>query len=497
MKEKNKIFLKKFLSIFLITNLIFFNFFFLNIKKVKAQFVVSDIPHLGMQIAKFMEELAIKVVETAIDVALNTIKYDIIKSLMDDTLKWIQTGEFGENGKPSFITNFDKIRKKISDNVQTDLIKELNLLPLCSPIKAKLNVLITSNLDPVISESYQKESFTCTFEQIYGNLEDFFNSNITNDWIAYHEALKPQNTSLGFMINFELLKNKKLLQENQNLNLELTSGQGFLSKKECINYESITGSSTIKGTLKPEDITPENIEKYKIRCTDYKITTPGSFVAQSVQKSLGSDLDFLINSNDLTDFISRAISLGLNRLIKQGLSNLTKSDDPASTANYDASNYTKAKEDFNKNIERAQAKMEGLQFQIKLDRYIEELENASNTLPKLIDNLNLLLECQSTSPSSTPNEIQSTTNYISFLNDLKKDNNKAIIQLIITILSTKEIIESFMDNNDDLSKEIIKGIINNFKPHEEIILIILEKIKEINEYLKNQNNKYNCNINLD
>ncbi|TSC82522.1 MAG: Uncharacterized protein G01um101419_568 [Parcubacteria group bacterium Gr01-1014_19] len=207
----------------------------------------------------------------------------ILDVVVDQIITYIQGG-----GKPQFVTDWQGFLEDAGQRAAGDFVKSLGAGFLCEPFSLELQIAFTGGEGKKFSEEAE-----CTLDDIVENIENFGNDFREGGWIAYGESWKVQNNFIGGFINItERLGLEKEAAELAALN-EAASGKGFLSTKKC------TTDSAGKKTC--------------------KLVTPGSTLGDLTSKALGSDIDFLLNAEQLGDYVSAIVDALLNRVIEEGL----------------------------------------------------------------------------------------------------------------------------------------------------------------------------------
>ncbi len=212
---------------------------------------------------------------------LDTLKRRLLDMMVDQIIQWVQGG-----GKPQFVTNWGQFLSDAANVATGDFIQEIGLGFLCSPFSLQVQI----SLLPVGRFSKQ---VTCTLDQIVGNIDNFFGDFRNGGWLAYTTALQPQNNYFGatLLARAELTKRKENAQVAA-LN-EAQSGKGFLSTKSC----DANGKNCV-------------------------ITTPGDTIGNLVSKAVGSDIDYIVNAEQLSQYVSAIANAVVNRVIVEGVNGL-------------------------------------------------------------------------------------------------------------------------------------------------------------------------------
>lgn len=277
-----------------------------------------------------LQECVSAVLETVAKAALEAVKKRLLDSLVDQIIQWIQGG-----GDSKFVIDWEATLRDAANAGIGDVIGEL-APQLCSPFRTQV---LISLQNPVFSQRA-----ACTLDQVVDNIEGFFENFEDGGWIAYYESWKPQNNYYGSIFSAYDEAVRRAGQRVAAAQQETQASGGFIDVKRCTFWEfkdlktnaSVTrvpGPSglfyvvappTHTGPNKPPPptgIPPELIQgKYDWRCTKTETVTPGRVVGELTTKAVGADIDYLVNAQDLTQYIAAIADAVINRLTREGLS---------------------------------------------------------------------------------------------------------------------------------------------------------------------------------
>lgn len=214
-------------------------------------------------------------------IVMEGVKRRILNMVVDQIIGWIQ----GE-GKPLFITDWQAFLKDAGSAAVGDLAYQLGLGFLCSPFSVQVQLSI---LQPPRFGSY----ITCTLEDIVNNMDNFYADFRTGGWFALNEMWNPQNNFYGSVLLAMNEKNQRRAGASEASILESVASQGFLGTRKCDE----TGQYCF-------------------------ITTPGAQIGALAAKALGSDIDYLVNAQDIAVYVGAIADAAINRLIKEGVNGL-------------------------------------------------------------------------------------------------------------------------------------------------------------------------------
>jgi hypothetical protein len=219
-----------------------------------------------------------------------TLKKRLLDVLVDQIIQYIQGG-----GKPQFVTDWRGFLEDAGNAAAGDFVQSIGAGFLCSPFSLQLQLALL----PVPKFSERAE---CTLDNIVSNIEAFHADFRNGGWIAYGAAWQPQNNFYGLLA----ISSTKLATEREKAAgaafNEANAGQGFLSAKKC------------KTDAQGREV-----------C---QIVTPGSTLGNVVAKAVGSDIDFILSAEQLSDYVSAIANAAINRVIAEGLSAATTRNAP-------------------------------------------------------------------------------------------------------------------------------------------------------------------------
>jgi hypothetical protein len=227
---------------------------------------------------------------TVTKIAVNALKRRLLSMVTDQIINWIEGG-----GKPMFVTDWKRFVSDAANFAVGDFAIELGLEQLCSPFGLQVQLTI---LNPPRFTDY----VSCTLDDIVDNIENFYEDFRNGGWFAYSEMWMPQNNYYGAVMLAMNEKNNRIAKEMEASVFEAIAGDGFLGTRKC----------DPSGRF----------------CT---ITTPGSQVGALLAKAVGSDIDYLVNADDLAVYLGAIADALINKLVRSGadgLISLTTPDKP-------------------------------------------------------------------------------------------------------------------------------------------------------------------------
>lgn len=265
---------------------------FNEVKKADAIFgIVLDPTNLVQTTATAIASTANLIKEKVLDGLAWAIAKRIVSNMMRSLITWVNSGF---SGSPSFIQDLDKFLLQAADEVVGERINNLGGIGsfICSPFR--LNIQIA------LSIKYQqtrqgKPLAACTLSGVFNNFENFIEGNFQRggwkDWItltAQPEKYTPYGQFLAAESYISIGASNKKSNELQ----KASWGKGFLSKKTC---EAGVGPN---GPIQ--------------NCV---ISTPGTVIAASLNKALGSPTDALIQADEIDELIGALMGQLANKAI--------------------------------------------------------------------------------------------------------------------------------------------------------------------------------------
>lgn len=242
--------------------------------------------------------------EQALKVTLHSMKRILLNRIVNQITDWI-----GGKGKPKFITDWQGFLRKAGDDAAGTLIRQTPFAFMCEPFSLQVRFALL----PVKKFSDRVE---CTLNKVVSNIREFYRDFRNGGWIAYAEAWQPNNNGLGSLLT--LLEELNLRKEGAALAAlaEGIAGNGFLSVKQC--------QKDAFGRDLPETC---------------KIITPGDTIGQTLAKAVGSDIDFIVNADELQEYASAIANALINRIVREGVAGLqaigSDEEERSSSALYD------------------------------------------------------------------------------------------------------------------------------------------------------------------
>lgn len=221
----------------------------------------------------------------------------VLAQSVASVVDWINSGF---NGKPAFITDYDKYFLNAADQVAGDFIAESNFAQLCQPLQMPVRFIL--DLSYRQARDYRERS-QCTLSSAAGNVENFLNGDFKqggwNQWFSI--VSNPANNIYGAVAIGRDAEQNSVENAKEIAKTEAIIGQGFMSVKNCDGGKCV-------------------------------IVTPGSVISQYLNFSLTVGDRVLIQADQINEVIGSLFSqLGKKAITgANGLLGLSYSQDGTS-----------------------------------------------------------------------------------------------------------------------------------------------------------------------
>jgi hypothetical protein len=280
------------------------------------------------------------------DELAKTLRDKLVKAFFDEvtrqTVDWIKN-----KGKPRFVSDWQGFMKDTVNDAVNLTISQSKLADLCTPFAPQLRIAL-------IPETRQiKETARCTITDIVKNVQGFYDNFQNGGWIAYGEAIKPQNNLYMQMVMFGDETKLKTNFSQDAAKQEAGAGSGFLSVSKCLEdnsqevYDQCVADSTAEGQASGATDCYAFAAANAI-CTKKEVQTPGQAVSASVGQIIGSDTQV---AQGVQGFLTAIIDASLNRMQDEGLRYLTNKERPGKGAS-PATGYQQDLDAFSANTKR-------------------------------------------------------------------------------------------------------------------------------------------------
>ena len=213
-----------------------------------------------------------------------------IQQITNDTVNWINSGF---NGKPAYVTDFNKFFSDVSDQAAGSVIQGGDLAFLCSPFQLQVRV--------AIAQSYARRNNapTCSLNGVVGNIEQFANGDFSQGgWAGLLSfTTDPTNNPYGAYMYGQSLVSTQISLDTQNAKYTI-SPEGFLAQQKCTTLPT-PGAKPV--------------------CT---IQTPGSVIASDLAQVTGADLSSLNLASSIDQIMNALVNQLVSKTFSGGLASL-------------------------------------------------------------------------------------------------------------------------------------------------------------------------------
>jgi len=316
-------------------------------------------------------DILVALKEFALDILPKTVARHMMVRLQQEIARWAQGG-FSDENKPFAMTDWKDELKDIANVAGATFVNEFNLAPLCAPIKVSLGTALGLNM-PYGMVPYGVYA-ACTLQDVVNNVEAFYkNPSIgVYGWDSWTALTQSQNNIFGSILMALKRKEEITNEETQAKEKEIQAGGGIKNETICnaTDEESCKASceSIISGGTDPQcqancdtdyDSCVNSSNKLLNQCSGDRVfciancptidpqaakdkclksceksstgvclqkTTKklGSEIKASVDKAIGSDIDWLISADEITEMINLVFSGLFNKLVNGANGLLTK-----------------------------------------------------------------------------------------------------------------------------------------------------------------------------
>ena len=273
-------------------------------------------------------------------------RYAMVR-IQQEITRWAQGG-FTDENKPFAMFSWKEEITDALNLASAKFIEEFGLTPLCAPLRFTIGQRLGLAMPYYTIPPYQIYA-ACTLGTVVDNVEEFFeNPSITlYGWDTWTALSQPQNNIYGAA----LLAAERLaeLQSEEKAEKELQKDTGgYENENQCLNYQEMTDeemqdcvsdctdSTTLTGkncgcrSGVPYSCNSSCVEaciatcqnKQTGICLEYKTKNLGSTIHSAIEKAVGSDIDWLISADEITQMFDLVFSKFFNKLIHgSGLTN--------------------------------------------------------------------------------------------------------------------------------------------------------------------------------
>lgn len=340
-------------------------------QEAKAVFGIGDI---NFDIGRFLKD-------NILDGLVKPVARHMMVRLQQEIARWAQGG-FSDENMPFAMTSWKQEVEGALNIASGKFVQKLGLTPLCAPVGIALGTMFNINMPMGGMVPYETYA-ACTLQDVVDNLDDFYkNPSISvYGWDTWTALMQPNNNFLGSVLMAFQEKSRIEQEEVAEVEKEIEAGQGVKNETVCneTDQEACLANCPAQATCESEcsadyidcmadlDNDAEDCaadetacktncdceEQCEIKTTGVclKETTKkmGSEIKSSIDSVIGSDMDWLITADEITEMLDLVFSGLFNKLINGANGLMTKmfySSGGNSTKNFDYAYY----KDFKKNL---------------------------------------------------------------------------------------------------------------------------------------------------
>ncbi len=286
--------------------------------------------------------------EFVLDLLLNMVAKQLISSMTQSIVNWINSGF---NGSPSFITDPGSFFLDAADQVTGAMLNQDGpLASLCTPFSFDIRLSLALQ---VSSRAHQR--YTCTLGAIIQNTRDAAARGVTingfmagdfsqGGWPAFLAlSTEPQNnySSASLYAHSDLLS--RIAKKEAAINVDLNRGRGFMSWNKCdditeqyntsgpspagssqTNQLDQPGNQTIQTgqAIDGEDTSVKKTVDYEAGTIKYercKTETPGSLIENTLANQLGSGVRQYELADEINEIAGALVGQLVNTILTTGL----------------------------------------------------------------------------------------------------------------------------------------------------------------------------------
>ena len=258
-----------------------------------------------------------QVKDWVVDTLPRTIARHMMIRLQQEVARWAQGG-FTDENKPFAMIDWKQELKDIANLSSARFIQEFELTPLCMPIKLSLGTALGLNM-PYGVVPYEIYG-ACTLQNVVDNIEEFYKnpSIAVYGWDTWTALMQPQNNFLGSALMASGRKQEIQNEETQAQEKEIQAGGGIKNETIC-NETDLENCQNNCYAQYQQELDIQNCQKSCEKsstgvCLQETTKKLGLEIKASVDKVIGSDVDWLISADEITEMIDLVFSGLFNKL---------------------------------------------------------------------------------------------------------------------------------------------------------------------------------------
>lgn len=284
-------------------------------------------------------DTSLSVKELGLDAIGNTVAKMILRKITAQTVNWINSGF---DGNPAFVTDPQRFFLNIADQTASQLFLSANspLNQLCSPFKAEVRLALVKNY---LYDNDQQ--FSCTFEKIGANFENFTRDFSQGGWDAWFVMTQEnQNNPYGSYIEGQKLLTASIQTQTGKYQTQLANGRGFLSyercrrdyvpepnvaNRQCTKYGPLVVGGGEPPCLVYETADPNGLGNNDCPASEKEVVTPGSVINEQLSTALGSPFAQLEAADEINEIVNALMVQLIEKTfssVQNGLRGLSRSN---------------------------------------------------------------------------------------------------------------------------------------------------------------------------
>jgi hypothetical protein len=305
-------------------------------------------------IQRTVDSIMMKLKSFTLDKIATAVAKQILHQMTVSVINWINTGF---EGSPAFITNPKGFFLDVGDQLTGAFLADGGpLTALCSPFSLDIRLSLALQTSGFVDKRY-----TCTLGTIINNGKNAVQNATANGFLSgdFHQGgwpafiavnTQPQNNAVGAYLRAENDLLSKITGKQELIKADVAMGRGFASWKKCTDVSStVANGGMIDGTsyndmgklyeFKSQTVNVgttrygESIDVESKLSKDGKTLTyqkcetqtPGSVIADTLQKQLNVPAEELELANDINAVINALVTQLISQMLNGGLRALSGS----------------------------------------------------------------------------------------------------------------------------------------------------------------------------
>ncbi len=273
-----------------------FALFFVNIPHTKA---VVDLAVPVSDAAMRSKEAGLTILGVTIpgvtwDGIFVAIGRQAIDILFDTMIDWINGGA---DGNPTFATDLEDYMRKLGDQTVGRALDEITDGFACQPFKLEIQAAIERDYGYQYSQRNRDRVYqsSCTLSQIQGNVEQFINGDFNQGgWPAWFRLTQvDENNPYGSYLSAKAGIQVKIAGAKDIEITKLNWSGGFFDTRECLEYDmsEVANAASTRACKKWGPV-----------------KTPGTVIANQVNKLFGASTDQLGLADEFDELLSAVVN---------------------------------------------------------------------------------------------------------------------------------------------------------------------------------------------